>query len=157
MATFSIESNGRLEKTAVYYNGQQLGGIREILLNLDEEGTFDAVLQYEGADKALYTKQIFSDYLNNVKIVEPTFTEEDASELVLLTIESDGELDNTAVMINDEIQEGIVNLFIHIKAVKNKSDVRSLFKSNSNIETSVFKAEITYRNEDNTLDTEVIF
>ena len=27
MATFAIESNGRIEKTAIYYNGEQLSGI----------------------------------------------------------------------------------------------------------------------------------
>lgn len=157
MATFSIESNGHLEKTAVYLNGQQLGGIQEVMLNVDEEGVFDAVIQYEGTDKQVYTKQIFWEQLTNIRLTEPSFTEDEAKELRLLTIESDGRVENTAVFINEEQQNGIVNLFVHIKAVKNKQDFRSLFKSNKQIENSVFRADITYRNEDESIETEEIF
>lgn len=63
MATFGIESNGRLENTAVYYNGEQLAGLRQVLLNLAEDGTFDAVISYRGEDGRLYTKNPFTDYL----------------------------------------------------------------------------------------------
>ena len=46
MRTISIESNGRLEKTAVYVNGEQVTGIRELLLSIDEEGTFNAIVSF---------------------------------------------------------------------------------------------------------------
>jgi len=157
MPTFSIESNGRLEKTAVYYNAEQLGGIKEILINLDEEGAFDAFIQYEGADKNLYTKQIFTDYFDNVKVVEPTFTEEEAEELQLLTIESEGEIENTVLLMNEEELEGVVSLEIHIKGTNKASGLKSLFKQNDLSDKPVFKAEITFRNEDDSLETENIF
>ncbi|MDQ1265886.1 MAG: hypothetical protein QG635_1038 [Bacteroidota bacterium] len=157
MATFSIESNGRLDKTAVYFNGEQLGGIKEVFLNLDENGTFDAVLQYEGTDKEIHTKQIFTEYLANVRVVEPTFTEEDADELRLLTVESDGEIESSEVLINDEPQEGIVSLFLHIKSAGNKNGIRSLFGKKNIPEEVEFRAEITYRNEDDSIETEMIF
>jgi hypothetical protein len=157
MPTFSIESNGRLEKTAVYYNGEQLGGIKEIFISLDEEGTFDAFIQYEGTDKNLYTKQIFKDYFDNAKIVEPTFTEEEAEELRLLTIESDGEIENTVLLMNDEDLNGVVSLEIQIKGTNKPSGLKSLFKQNELTDKPVFKSEITFRNEDDSLETESIF
>lgn len=157
MATFVIESNGRIEKTAVYYNGEQIGGLKEVMLNLDEDGTFDAVLQYEGTNGEIYTKSIFEDFLENLKVVEPTFTEEEASYLTQFVIESDGDIENTNLFLNDETMEGVVNLFVHIKSTKsNTGGIASIFKKN--ITTNVeFKSEITYRNEDDTLETERIF
>ena len=157
MPTFSIESNGLLEKTAIYYNGEQLGGIKEVFLNLDEEGTFDAFIQYEGTDKSLYTKQIFTDYFENIKVVEPTFTEEEAEELQLLTIESDGEISNSVLMFNNEELEGVVSLEVHIKGTNKVSGLKSLFKQNDLSDKPVFKAEITFRNEDESLETESVF
>jgi hypothetical protein len=44
MRTISIESNGRIEKTAVYLNGEQITGIKELLLSIDEEGIFNAII-----------------------------------------------------------------------------------------------------------------
>lgn len=158
MATFTIESNGRIEKTAVYFNGEQLGGIKEVFLNLDEEGTFDAILQYEGKDKEIYTKRIFEDYMTGLRTVEPTFTEEEAEELVALTIESDGDIESTAVLMNGEVLEGIVSLFVHLKGAENKNGIRNLFRNKTYIpEIPEFRAEITFRNEDNSLDMEAIF
>ncbi len=157
MPTFSVESNGRLDKTAVYYNGEQLGGIKEILINLDEEGNFDAFIQYEGTDKNLYTKQIFTDYFDNVKVVEPTFTEEEAEELQLLTIDSNGEIESSTLLMNDEELEGVVSLEIHIKGTNKVSGLKSLFKQNDLSEKPVFKAEITFRNEDDSIETESVF
>ncbi|TAL69150.1 MAG: hypothetical protein EPN82_07545 [Bacteroidetes bacterium] len=157
MATFAIESNGRIEKTVVYFNGQQLGGIKEIFLNLDEEGTFDGILQYEGTDKQIRTKQIFSEYLENLKIVEPSFTEEEATELQQLKIDSEGDIEDTIVTINDEELEGIVSLFVHIKSAENKNGISSLFSKNKIPDHVEFKAEITFRNEDDTTETEEIF
>ncbi len=158
MATFAIESNGRLEKTAVYYNGEQLGGIREIFLNMDEDGSFDSIIQYEGVNKEIYTKDIFNDHLDNIRVVEPAFTEEEAENLLLLAIESEGDIESTQVYINDEPQEGIVNLNIHIKGTTTKGSIRNIFKTKSYIpEESEFRAEITYRNEDDSLETEEIF
>jgi hypothetical protein len=158
MATFGIESNGRLEKTAVYFNGEQLGGVKEIFLNLDETGTFDAIIQYEGTDKNLYTKQLFLDYLDNVKITDPSFTEEDAADLQLLEVESNGDINNTTVNFNRETLSGIVSIFVHIKAPQVKHGIRSYFENKSNIPDTVeFKAEITFRNEDDTLTTEAVY
>jgi antitoxin component YwqK of YwqJK toxin-antitoxin module len=158
MATLAIESNGRIEKTAVYYNGEQISGIKELFLNLDESGTFDAIMQYEGQDSKIYTKNIFSDTLVRLKTTEPSFTEEEAENLILFTIESNGEIDNTALYQNDEPLEGVVSLFIHIKSGNRKSSILQAFSSNStNDMDSIFKAEITFRNEDDSLETEDIF
>jgi len=157
MATFSVESNGMLEKTAVYYNGQQIGGIKEVFLSIDEEGAFDAFIQYEGLDKKLYTKQIFTDYFEQVKVVEPSFDEDEAEELQLFTVDSDGELDSTVVYYNDEPLEGIVSLTLHIKGTATQSGIKSLFKSKEIPDRPVFTTEITFRNEDDTLETESIF
>jgi hypothetical protein len=157
MPTFSIESNGRIERTAVYYNGEQLGGIKEIFINMDEEGTFDAFIQYEGLDKNIYTKQIFSDYLDNIKTVEPSYTNEEANELQLFTIESDGVIENTVLLLNEEELNGVFSLEIHIKGNNKKSSLLSMFKQDDLSEKPVFKAEITFRNEDDSIETEMIF
>jgi len=157
MPTFSIESNGRIEKTAVYYNGEQLGGVKEVFLNLDEEGTFDAFIQYEGTDKNIYTKNIFTDYLDNVKIVEPTFTEEESLGLQLLTIDSNGEIESTVVAINGQEEDGIVNLTVHIKPSENSTGLKSFFSSKNIPEHAQFVGNITFRYEDDYLETENIF
>ncbi len=158
MATFSIESNGRIEKTAIYFNGEQLSGIKEVFLNLDEEGSFDAILQYEGTDKQVYTKQIFTEQLTAIKTVSPSFTEEDAIELITLTVESDGNIDNTIIIIGEEVMEGVVSIFIHLKGAENKSGIRKIFGNKMQIPNiPEFRAEITFRNEDGTLDMEAIF
>ncbi len=156
MATLAIESNGRIEKTAVYYNGEQIGGLKEIFLNIDEDGALDAVIQYEGSNGELYTKNIFEDYLDNLKIVPPSFTDDEASQLTLFVVESNGELDNTLLFINDEPLEGVTNLFVHIKSAKAQTGISSIFKKNVPADIE-FKAELTFRNEDDTIDTERIF
>ena len=158
MAVLSIESNGLLEKTAVYYNGSQVAGIKELLINIDEEYTFDALIQYEGTDKQIYTKHVFSDYLNNLKTVPPSFTEEESQELQLFTVESNGEIGDTVLYINEESLEGVVSLFLHIKASKNKSGFLDFLK-NKEISSSdvIFKSEISFRNDDGTIDVEEIF
>lgn len=158
MPTLGIESNGTIEKTAVYYNGQQLGGLRELFLNLDEDGTFDSVIVYLGSDGNEYIKNPFSDYLDNVQFREPSFTEEEASNLQLVEIESDGDIENTAVYYNSEFLDGLVELFIHIKSpVQNKSKISSLFKSSKVSENSDFVANFTFRYEDGSIVTEGIF
>lgn len=158
MPTFEIESSGRIERTAVYYNGEQLGGIREIFLNMDEDGTFDAIIQYEGSDKEIYTKSIFEEYLDNIKTVEPSFTEEEARMLRKLTIDSDGDIEDTLVLINDAEEFGIVEILLHIKVSKAESGIKNWLKSKKNLtEKEEFRAEIIYRNEDDSLETENIF
>lgn len=158
MPTFTIESNGRLENTAIYYNGQQMGGIKEIFLNLDEEGTFDAIIQYEGTDKEIHNKSLFNEYLTNAKFVEPTLTEEEAENLVQFTVESDGDIENTELFINEEFVDGIVSAFVHIKGVENKKGLKSWFSHKSNIpDIPEFRAELTFRNENGTLGVEGIF
>jgi hypothetical protein len=159
MATLGIESNGRIEKTAVYLNGERIRGLKELFLNLDENGTFDAIIQYEGSDKSLYTKQLFSDVLNNIMTAEPAFTEEEAMNLQLLEIESNGDIENTSIFKNQEPLDGIVSLLLHIKAAESqKSGLKSIFSSKKQItDGPEFKAQITFRNDDDSLDTEDIF
>lgn len=157
MATFTIESNGRLEKTALYFNGEQIGGVKEMFLNLDEEGTFDAIIQYEGTDKNIHNKHIFNDYLEHLQIVEPTFTEEEAQSLRAFTVESDGDIEDTMVFIDDEAEEGIVSVFIHIKAANNPKGLKAFFNKNNVPDHPEFKAEIVYREIDESLVTEDIF
>lgn len=159
MRSFSIESNGRLENTAIYYNGEQLGGIKEIFLNLDEDGTFDAVLRYEGTDKNMYTKQIFHDYFENVKIRPASFDDEEAQNLQLLTIESDGDIENTVVFRNEQPLDGLICLLVHIKngSVK-ESGIKSLFsRAPVSSDPITFRAELTFRNDDGSTDVEGVF
>lgn len=160
MREFSIESNGSLEKTALYFNGEQIGGVRQLMLHISENGDFDTIIVYEGTDKNIYTKNIFTDYLDNLKKMPPSFDDEEAQYLRLLSIQSDGNLENTMVYINEEPQEGIVDLLVHIeRGAPVQSGGFSLFKKNSGPSTtgSVFRAEIQYRNMDDTLSTESIF
>jgi hypothetical protein len=159
MKEFSIESNGTLEKTALYYNGEQVGGVRQLMLHISEDGSFDTILVYEGTDKNIYTKNIFTDYLDNIKKVQPTFTEEEAQYLRLLVVQSDGNIENTMVYIDDQPQDGIVDLIVHIE----RGDAPpatgfSIFKRQAGPTTGAsFRAEIQYRNVDDTLSTEMIF
>ena len=159
MPQLTIESNGMIEKTAVYLNGEQLSGIKELFLDLDEEGTYNAVIQYEGKDKQIHTKQIFSDFLDEIKITEASFTEEESMQLEKLEVSSDGYIDETILWWNDDELEGVVSMFIHIKAPKNKSKgIKSLFrKDESDGDEAVCKAEITFRNEDDSIETEIVF
>jgi hypothetical protein len=160
MPTFAIESNGRIEQTAIYYNGQQIKGIKEVFLNLDEEGTFDSVIQYEGSDKEIHTKHIFEERLTNVVFTEPSFSEEDIDnfQLQLLTLESQGDIDSCVVYFNDEPLDGIVSLYVHIKPTKTKTFMEKVLKSKNSLpEHETFKAEITFRNEDDSIETEEIF
>lgn len=158
MATLGIESNGRIEKTAIYLNGERIRGLKELFLNLDEQGAFDSIIQYEGSDKNLYTKQLFSDILTNIVTAEPAFTDEEAMNLQLLEIESNGDIDSTNILLNEEPLDGIVSLMLHIKAAQaEKSTLKSIFSSNKPATGAEFKAQITYRNEDDSLDTEDIF
>jgi hypothetical protein len=157
MATFTIESNGRIERTAVYYNGEQISGIKEIFVNLDEDGVFDAVIQYEGVNKEIYTKNIFEDYLDNLKVVPPSFTEEEAMALTQLVIESEGDINSTTLLMDDEELCGVINLLIHIKSTKNSpSGLSSIFKKSIPNDVE-FKSEITFRNDDDSTETERVF
>ena len=159
MPSLAVESNGRLEKTAVYLNGDQISGIKKLFLNLDEDGTFDAMIQYEGHDKVLYTKNIFTDTLQNIKVVEPSFTEEESQNLKLLQVDSEGDIDTSIVLMNGEALEGLVSLFLHIKGnSQQNSGFLGLFKSNQQNQTDTdFRAEFTFREENNALTTERIF
>jgi len=158
MAVLTIESNGTIEMTAVYFNGQQVGGLSELFLNLSEDGTFDAVVAYTGSDGIEYLKNPFSDYLDNIIFREPAFTEEEARQLHSLTIESDGDIENTSVYYDNELLDGLVNLFVHIKSPrKNKSVISSLFKKEKLVEGAIFKATFTFRYPGDVLKTEEIF
>ena len=160
MASVGIESNGRLEKTAIYYNGEQIAGLKEFFLNLDEDGTFDAVIQYEGSDKQLYTKNIFVDTLTNIRIVDPSFTEEESRNLCLLEIQSDGDIENTIVARDGEELVGLISMFLHLRSNSApKSGLLSMFNPKKEIieEGPVFKGEFVFRNDDNSTSTENIF
>ncbi len=158
MPTFAIESNGTIEKTAVYYNGEQLAGLKELFLNLGEDGTFDSVLVYIGIDGNEYYKNPFADYLENIGKKEPAFTEEEARNLQLLEIISDGNIENTEVYYNNQFVDGLVNLFIHIKTPRyNKKGISSLIKSDKTSGEFVFIANFTFRNQDGSITTEAIF
>lgn len=160
MPELTIESNGRLEKTAIYFNGEQLDKIREIFLNLDESGTFDAVIQYLGSDGTVYTKNVFTDYLENVRTEPPGFTEEEAQHLQSVTLDSDGEITRTIVLRNGNEEGGIVSLFVHIKAptVEAGGGIAAFFGGKRNIEERpTFKAEVVYREDDGSLTTESLF
>lgn len=159
MRELSIESNGSLEKTAVYINGEQIGGIHQMMLHISEDGDFDTIFVYEGTDKQMYTKNLFADYLDNIKKVPPTFTEEEAEFLRLLTVTSDGNLENTLVYINEEPQDGIVDLLVQIQrgSPAQRGGITSMFKKAEPGERPVFRAEIQYRNEDDSISTESVF
>ncbi len=160
MAEFSIEGNGRIERTAIYFNGQQLDGVREVFVNISEDGEFDVLLMYIGIDGQPYTKNVFTDYLDNVKTEPAGFTDEEAQTLNLLTIVSDGSLDSTVVARNNEEQFGVVRLYVHIKApsVQDGKGLRSWFGGAKSIpERAEFVAEITYREDDGQLTTEGVF
>jgi HPt (histidine-containing phosphotransfer) domain-containing protein len=96
--------------------------------------------------------------LERIKVVEASFTEEEAEELQLLTLDSDGEIENTNVLLNNEPLDGIVSLLVHIKGAASNTGIQSLFKLKKPIpDHPEFKAEITFRNQDNTIETEAIF
>ncbi len=160
MATFGIESNGRLENTAVYYNGEQLAGLRQVLLNIAEDGTFDALISYRGDDGQLYTRNPFTDYLDHVRTMPPSFTEEEAQTLRQLVIESDGDIERTLVYLDGQPQEGIVHLFVSI-SVPDAAPPQgfSLFRKRSPepLERAEFRAEITFREADGSQTTEPVF
>lgn len=158
MRELSIESNGSLEKTAVYINGEQIGGIHQMMVHISENGDFDTIIVYEGTDKQMYTKNIFADYLDNLKKVPPTFTEEEAEFLRLLTVTSDGNIENTMVYINEEEQVGITDLLVQIqRGTPVQKSFTSMFKKQEIGERPVFRAEVQYRNEDDSLSTEPVF
>ena len=160
MVEFSIESNGLLKKTAIYYNGQTIQGIKEIYMNISEDGDFDAILKYMGDDELEYSKHIFEDSLTSIKLGDPVFTEAEAEDLTLLTIKSDGNLENTEVLIDDEFEDGIVELFLHIKTAQREEQGffdKLMKKEEKKIDNSEFRAEITYRNDDDSIETERIF
>lgn len=160
MAEFSIEGNGRLEKTAIYFNGEQLDGVREVFLNLDEHGAFDAIVMYVGTDGISYTKNVFTDYLENIGTEPPGFTEEEATALSILTLVSDGDIAQTSILRNNEEQNGVVSVYVHIKApnVPQGGGLRAFFGGQKEIpEHTEFKAEIVYREDNGDLTTERLF
>ncbi|MCX8050270.1 MAG: hypothetical protein N3B17_00020 [Chlorobi bacterium] len=161
MATFGIESNGRIENTAVYYNGEQLTGLRSVLLNLSEDGTFDALVSYRGDDGQLYTRNPFSDYLDHVRTMPPSFTEEEARSMRLLIIESDGTIEHTMVYLDDQPLDGIVQLFVNISIAEDEPSGKGFsllrMRRSEVPERAEFRAEITFREPDGKLTTENVF
>ncbi len=156
MRTVAIESNGFIERTAVYINGQCVGGIRELMIHLTENGDFDSVIVYKGTDGKEYSKELLVDYLENLPILPPPFTGEEAQSLNLLEIETDGDIESTVVFWNGEPLTGIVDLLIHIRESGRPSSWPKLLRNDSD-SSDIFIAEITFREEDGSLTTEKIF
>ena len=159
MPELSIESNGRIERTAVYLNGEQVRGIKELFLNLDEDGTFDAIMQYEGYDGNIHTKRIFRDQLTALQFSSPAFTEEESKHLNLLQIDSDGDIENTTVGYNGKMLDGLISLFLHIRsATAPERGIADIFKKEKlQPESAVFKSEFVFRNFDDSISREPIF
>lgn len=160
MRTISIESNGRIEKTAVYVNGEQITGIRELLISIDEEGTFNAIISFVNTAGTLITKQIFTDDLSQLQRREAAFSEEEAMDLRSLAIESDGSLENTSVFVNNEFMEGIISVMVHIMIdgqQKSNSMFSRIFSKNSSPVETRFVSEIVLRNPDGSELYESIF
>jgi hypothetical protein len=161
MRAVTVESNGRLEKTAVYVGGEQLAGIRELLIHLDEDGTFDAYLEYEGSDGVVRNKEVFGEYLEGLRTRPPAFSEEEARSLRRLTIESDGTIGNTIVAVDDEVLDGLIRLFVHLKgrgAGAAPSGLARFFGSKEPAPAAnAFRAEATFRYEDGSERTEEVF
>ncbi|MFM7341058.1 MAG: hypothetical protein ACKO2H_13200, partial [Bacteroidota bacterium] len=97
MRTVTIESNGRIEKTAIYINGEQIAGIKELLIAIDEESNFNAIISFEDNIGNVHTKQLFTDDLSSLKRKDPTFSMEDSEYLQSFTIESNGDLQETSL------------------------------------------------------------
>ena len=156
MPTFAIESDGFLENTAVYYNGKRLSGIKEIFLNMDEEGTFDAYIQYEGTDGETRVRNIFTEYLDEVKTADYTNYGENLNSRIL-EIESDGDIESSTLYYDDEPLEGVVRLFVRIKGTARKSGILSKLFGKDDVEKTIFENEIVFRNEDGSLEKESLF
>jgi hypothetical protein len=142
MRTLAIESNGRLENTAMYFNGEMIRGVRDLMLNLDETGAFETVVQYKDASGKIHSHQLFVEHLEGLQTVSNDDLPEKGMELRQLVIESTGNIEETTVFINEEPQDGIVSLFL------------KLHKDGTDEE---FSAQVTYRNADGSTATEDIF
>ena len=160
MRTISIESNGRIEKTAIYVNGEQVSGISELLISIDEDGTFNTIISFEDQSGNIHTKNLFSDDLSLLKRKDPSFSIEDSIQLQVFTIESDGNLENTSLYMNEEFIEGVISIMIHLKANFHKQKqtlLSSLFSKKQLASEIYFQTEIVYRNSDDTHSIESIF
>ena len=86
------------------------------------------------------------------------FSEEEAMDMQLLTIESSGDIEETHILMNNENLDGIMSLMIHLKIDKIQNNgVFGFFKKNDSIGTTSFKAEIEFRNQDGSTSIEGIF
>ena len=160
MRTISIESNGRIEKTAVYLNGEQIAGIKELLLSIDEEGIFNAIISFTTSSGTVLTKQLFTDDLSQLQRRGAAFSEDEAMDLRSLAVESDGTLDNTSVFMNNEFIDGIVSIMVHIMidSVQKRGNVFSkIFSKNQSYSETRFLSEIVLRNLDGSESIESIF
>ena len=100
------------------------------------------------------------DYLENVRTEPPGFSEEEARSLSLFAVISDGELAQTTILRNNEEQNGVVSVYVHVKApsVPQGGGLRAFFGGQKEIpEHTEFKAEIVYREDNGDLTTEGIF
>src|SRR5437763_12328906 len=98
MGQLSIVSNGRIENTTVCYNGEALGSVQELMVTLDENGTYMPVIQYIGTDHKIYNRQLFSEPLDAVNVMGPAAEFEEAGDgFHELEVESKGDIESTQV------------------------------------------------------------
>lgn len=152
MRMLEIRSNGRLETTTLHLNGEQLVGVRELFIDLKEDGTFDAWLTYENADSQTLSKRLFSEYLEKLRVAP-------AGEVTAplaprsLVIEGDGEIADTTIALDNERLDGLVELFVYLR----RAQGGGFWKWKREGEHDEFMATATFRNEDGTLDHDTLF
>ena len=159
MRTITIESNGRLERTAIYVNGEQVAGVRELLISIDEEGTFHSIISLISGSGIQVTKQLFTDDISQLQRKEAAFTSEESFQLQSFSIESDGDLEQTSLFMNDDFVVGVVSIIIHIR-IETSQPTKSLFSwftKHRNVHENVFQTEIVFRNPNGTHSVESIF
>jgi hypothetical protein len=63
------------------------------------------------------------------------------------------------VYINEEPQDGIVDLLVQIQrgTPAQRGGITTMFKKQESVDRPLFRAEIQYRNEDDTVSTESVF
>jgi hypothetical protein len=149
MRTLDIWSNGLIHQTILCFNSQQLVGVREFLLDLNEDGTFRVLINYEGADGEFRVKNPFTDHL--VSLRTTSLADDDVPRSVL-TIESNGTIESTAISFNQQELSGVVSLLIYMRRVR--EGVIHWLRHGDRDE---FVSEITFREADGRLTQEVLF
>jgi len=148
LRTLEIRSSGRLENTTVHLNGEQIVGVRELFLNLKEDGTFDNWITYESTSNEILSKELFREYLADLNVNAEGFAAAGAS----LVFESDGNIDGTTIWRNEQRLDGLVEIFVYLRNVKT-----GWFKWRRDGQEDEFRAEAQFRNQDGSINGETIF